>query len=512
MSSESLTSLSEWGVLAELRRGMEGVRISDFFAEDGQRFERCHVALDGVVFDYSKQCVTADVLDGLVALAEARGLAEARTAMFCGDVMNSSEGRAALHTALRGLPNGRGPVKVRDEVQSDFRVFCDVVERLRGRADVHDVIVIGVGGSMVAPQMVCEALKGSSDGPRVHFLSNVDGQSVAQLKDGLCPAHTVVVVISKTFTTAETMANAALFKDWVEAGNQIAVTVDAQKALDFGIEKENILLIREWVGGRYSVWSSVGLPVALAIGVERFKEFLVGAHVVDGHFKDAPLKKNIPVLMAMIGIWNCNFLGYGAQAIVPYADQLRLFPSYIQQIDMESNGKGVTQEGEAVEYQTGPLIVGGVGTDAQHAFFQHLHQGTSITPVDFLVFARAVEGYEGHHMKLVSNALAQAQALMNGRVNEDEPHKHFEGNRPSSMLVFEELSAREMGMVMALYEHKIFVQGVIWGINSFDQWGVELGKILVGDIERSFETSEGLKDGDSSTVALMDVIRKTNLW
>jgi len=512
MSNKSLTSLPEWSALEQQRQEMEGVRISDLFAEDKQRFEKFHVTLDGMVFDYSKQRVSKETIGSLNALAEACDLPVRRTAMLCGDVVNGSEDRAALHTALRGLPNGRGPTFVRDEVQGDFRKLCDLVERLRGRADIHDVIVIGVGGSMVAPQMVCEALAAFSDGPRVHFLSNVDGASVAALKENLCPSHTAMVVISKTFTTAETMMNAGAFKGWMAVENQIAVTGGEAVALDFGILAENILPIREWTGGRFSVWSAVGLPIALAVGVDNFKEFLAGAHAADVHFKDAPMGENIPVLMAMIGIWNHNFCGYEAQAIAPYADGLRYFPSYIQQIDMESNGKSVTQDGTVVDYKTGPIVLGGVGTDAQHAFFQHLHQGTSVTPVDFLVFAKSVDGYEEHHMKLVANALAQAQALMDGRENADEPHKNFEGNRPSSVFVFDELTPRTLGMVMAFYEHKIFVQGVIWGINSFDQWGVELGKVLAGDIERSFETSKGLKGADSSTVGLIDVIKNHNMW
>ena len=508
MSNKAPVSLPEWAVLAQQRQEMDEVQISDFFAEDAARFDRFHATLNGLVFDYSKQRVNREVMGGLVALARACGVEERREAMFSGDVVNGSEGRAALHTALRGDV----PAVVRDEVQADFRRFCDLVEALRARSDLHDVIVIGVGGSMVGPQMVCEAFAPSADGPRVHFLSNVDGRSVEVLKENLCPTHTAVVVISKTFTTAETMANAALFKEWVAVENQIAVTENAELAEVFGVLPENILPIREWTGGRYSVWSAVGLPVALAVGVEAFKEFLAGAGEVDEHFRAAPLGENIPVLMALLGVWNHNFWDYPAHGIAPYADQLRLFPSYVQQLDMESNGKSVGDDGERVSCKTGPLVVGGVGTDAQHAFFQHLHQGTSITPVDFLVFARAANGYEGHHMKLVSNALAQAQALMNGRENDAEPHKHFDGNRPSSMLVFEDLSVREMGMVMALYEHKVFVQGVIWGINSFDQWGVELGKVLVGDIEASFASSDPLKGADSSTSSLMKIIKTVNLW
>ncbi|MGB0719762.1 MAG: glucose-6-phosphate isomerase [Bdellovibrionales bacterium] len=494
---------------------MADVHIRDLFAADPKRFDSMHCVLDGVLFDYSKHRVTDETLDLLVALARDCDIESARDALFSGEAINTSETRAVLHPALRG--SVRDNVCVNDENVSRF--VAEILQRIkkisndiRNNSDITDVISIGIGGSDLGPRMVCEALRDHANGPQVHFLSNIDGHRLARMMRALNPEHTVFIIASKTFTTLETMTNAATLFAWMQrrlsddgaSAHFYAVTENEQAALDFGVPKAHILPLRSWIGGRYSVWSAIGLPIAISCGFKAFEQFLAGAHSADQHFKTAPLRRNIPVLMALLGVWYHNFGDYPAHAVMAYAHDLGHFPAYVQQLDMESNGKSVGRNGDPITEPSGPIVFGGTGTNAQHAFFQHLHQGSQITPVDFIAVKAPAHGLAGHHTQLLANALAQSQALMDGRPAPEAPHRHFAGNRPSSTFILERLDPYHLGLLMALYEHKIFVQGVIWGINSFDQWGVELGKALAGPIADALsDDAASLDSFDSSTCGLI---------
>lgn len=496
-------------------------RIADYFESNSERFQNFSVSLESVIFDYSKHHVNGETISLLMDLARSVDLEGKRDAMFSGAVANKTEGRAALHAALRGSVaqdlaiNGENIAGFVEDTKAQMQ---RISQAIRSNTIITDVVNIGIGGSDIGPRIACEALQPFCDGPRTHFLANIDGQSVSTLLDKLKPESTVFIVSSKTFTTQETLMNANAAKAWLLAGcgeeavaeHFYAVTSHAENAAAFGVAANHILPMRDWVGGRFSVWGAIGLPLAIAIGFDRFEAFLNGARDADTHFKEAPLDKNIPVLMAMLGIWYRNFWDYRAHCIVPYAKVMSGFSRYITQICMESNGKSAGVDGGFVTHKTAPISFGEPGTNAQHAFFQAFHQGDEITPVDFIAILNPEHDRDDHHRTLLSNALAQAQALMLGEAHDDPAH-HFPGNRPSAMLMLDRLDPYHLGMLMAIYEHKVFVQGVIWGINSFDQMGVELGKRLAKDIEASFANGAVLESADASTQNLMAHILKKRL-
>lgn len=488
--SNKIAQSPEWRALKKHCTSLGKMHMRDLFRKDAKRFDRFHVNVDGFLFDYSKHRITPETIKLLVKLAKTSGLGKARSDLFSGKPVNKSENRAVLHTALRAPKNNDPQVEryVR-EAKSQIKKLSDAIRKDK---NITDVINIGIGGSDLGPRMVCQALETIADGPRIHFLANLDGAEISQFLRKLKPENSFVIITSKTFTTLETMANAEIVWKWGRKDNFVAVTANLEAAKNFGIPKDNILPMKEWIGGRYSLWSVAGTSIAITAGFQAFEDLLKGAYAADKHFQETPLEKNIPVLMALLGIWYRNFWKFPAQAVLPYAHALKYFHAYIQQLDMESNGK-------AASVPTGPVVFGGTGTKVQHAFFQHLHQGSDITPADFIIAAKPNHKIKTHHQKLVANALAQAQALMQGAENKTEPHRHFEGNRPSSVLMLDAINPYMLGMLIAFYEHKIFVQGVIWGINSFDQWGVELGKVLANDIIQSFETGRMPGNADSST-------------
>ena len=497
------------------------------FASDPGRFARFSAEAEGVLMDWSKCAVDDEAMRLLVALAEAAGVAAKRDAMFSGARINSTEGRAVLHTALRGDP--RRPLMLDGEnVMEDIRdsginsgAFSQAVREGSSRGvgaggqRFTDVINIGIGGSDLGPAMATLALAPYHDGPRLHFVSNVDGAHIADTLKGLNTATTLFLIASKTFTTVETMTNAATARAWIvgalgEAAvgaHFAAISTALDKVAAFGIPLDRIFGFWDWVGGRYSIWSSIGLPLMIAIGSQRFVQFLRGAHAIDEHFRSAPFERNLPLLMAMIGVWHRNICGYAARAVIPYDQRLSRFAAYLQQLDMESNGKSVTLAGAPVGVKTGPLVWGEPGTNGQHAFFQLLHQGTDVIPVEFLVAARAHEpaAMAAHHTLLLANCLAQSEALMRGRTLAEAkagllaagrseadaarlaPHRVFPGNRPSITIAYRLLDPATLGKLIALYEHRVFVEAAIWDINAFDQWGVELGKELATGLQAVVE-------------------------
>ncbi|MHA1549277.1 MAG: glucose-6-phosphate isomerase, partial [Alphaproteobacteria bacterium] len=491
--------------------------------------------------DYSKNLIDDGVHKQLLDLAAAAGVGARRDAMFAGEAINETEGRSVLHVALRAgasdiyHADGGNVVPQVHGVLVRMGAFAEAVRSgaIAGRGGAFtDVINIGIGGSDLGPAMVVRALRPFHDGPRVHFVSNVDSAHIRDTLAGLDPARTLILVASKTFTTIETMTNAASARRWlVEAlGEQAvgqhfaAISTATEKVAAFGIDEDRAFAFWDWVGGRYSVWSAIGLPVMLAIGRDDFATFLKGARTMDAHFRDVPASDNLPVLLALLGIWNRNVLGYPVHAILPYDQRLERFPAYLQQLDMESNGKAVRLDGEPVARASGPIVFGEPGTNGQHAFYQLLHQGTDPVPCDFLIAALPDADHGEHHDLLVANCLAQGEALMVGKTLAEAraelaaaglgeadiarlaPHKVFPGNRPSTTIVYRQLDPFTLGSLIALYEHKVFVQGVIWGINSFDQWGVELGKVLAQALLPLVQGDAGAGDHDSSTLALVDVV------
>ncbi len=491
--------------LQEHSDATQNIHLCDLFAADPARFENFHQILDGVLFDYSKHQITADTLNLLYDLARACDVEAKRDQMFAGAKLNSTENRACLHTALRSPVdpaleiNGENVADFISDLHTQMRSISD---EIRADKNITDVVNIGVGGSDLGPRTVCEILRSQGDGPNIHFLSNVDGHSLEQMLAALKPENTVFLITSKTFTTLETMTNAAYAKNWAgSTQNFVGITAAPEQAAAFGISSGRILPMRDWIGGRFSLWSSVGLPIAVMIGYARFEQLLAGAAAADTHFKTAPLEQNIPALMGMIDIWNRNFKNYNAHCILAYGDCMRFVPDYVQQIVMESNGK-------AAPYKTAPVVFGQTGTDAQHAFMQAFHQGSDVVPCDFIVSAKQDHSSQIHHIQLVANALAQAEALMMGSENTAEPHKHFDGNRPSTMLILDDLTPYRVGLLMALYEHRVFVQGALWGINSFDQWGVDLGKSLAKDIIAELSDQGDGHTFDSSTAALTAYLKK----
>ena len=541
------TSVSQAVAKLEAHRDQSlSASISREFADDSSRFARFHVILDDLLFDYSKQRIDAATIPLLVSLAEAAQIEAKRDAMFRGDIVNPTEKRAALHTALRDLTeqpvfvDGQNVAPEIAAVRAKMLAFAaDVREgRLRGALGqpMTDVINIGIGGSDLGPAMATRALSPYAPSHlRSHFVSNVDGADISDTLRGLDPARTLFIISSKTFTTQETMTNARAARDWIVASlgqaavsdHFAAVSTKLDKVAEFGIDPTRVFGFWDWVGGRYSIWSSIGLPLAIAIGPENFEDFLRGGSDIDHHFREAPVDKNIPMLMGLISVWNRNVLGHASQAVIPYDQRMGRFPAYLQQLQMESNGKSVRLDGSPVDLATGPIVWGEPGTNGQHAFFQLLHQGTEVSPIDFLVAAKPTNADAHHHDLLVANCFAQGEALMRGRSRAEAeaitaaqgasaseaarlaPHKTFSGSRPSSTFVYSQLTPRTLGRLIALYEHKVFVEAKVWDINPFDQWGVELGKELasrLAPIVADADANLGLLD--HSTAGLIAHMRK----
>jgi glucose-6-phosphate isomerase len=523
--------------------------MRDLFAQDAGRFDRYTLRFEDLLLDYSKNRVTDQTMRLLIDLARQAGVGANRDKMFAGEKINFTEGRAVLHTALRNRANrpvlvdGRDVMPEVNAVLAQMKSFCERVRSgvWKGHTGqpITDIVNIGIGGSDLGPVMVTEALKPFAKRDlKVHFVSNIDGTHLAEALRLCRPETTLFLVASKTFTTQETITNARTARAWLlgalkdpaaVAKHFAALSTNAKEVSAFGIDTANMFPFWDWVGGRYSLWSAIGLSIALAIGFDRFEELLAGAHDMDEHFRSAPLEKNLPVVLAMLGVWYNNFFGAQSQAILPYDQYLHRFAAYFQQGDMESNGKFVRRDGQRVDYSTGPIIWGEPGTNGQHAFYQLIHQGTKLIPCDFLAPLRTHnpvgEPAGEHHRILLANCLAQSEALMRGKSPAEVraelakeglqgdalerlvPHKVFEGNRPSNTILFDQLTPRTLGRLIALYEHKIFVQGVVWEVNSFDQWGVELGKQLAKAILPEL-TGAGPLAHDASTNGLIGLVRR----
>ncbi len=538
MSKPRLTTLPAWSALQAHFQNVSKLHLRDLFDEDKRRFDRFSLQFNDLLVDYSKNRITDKTLKYLTALATECHLDEAIQKMFSGCQTNTTEHRAVLHVALRNRTNtpvmvgGKnvmlGINRVLEQMQHFTEAIHNGVRRGFTGDKFTDIVNIGIGGSDLGPHMVTTALKPYwKEGINAHFVSNVDGSDMVETLNKLNPGTTLFIIASKTFTTRETMTNAHTARRWFldHFGNNtdvikhhfVAVSTNTAAVRDFGIDTGNMFEFWDWVGGRYSLWSAIGLPIALTIGMENFKQLLKGAHEMDLHFRNTPFEKNLPVLMAMIGIWYRNFFAATSHVILPYDHTLRLLPAYLQQADMESNGKRVTIDGESLDYDSGPIIWGQPGTNGQHAFYQLIHQGTQMIPADFMIPLESHNPIGEHHTILLANCLAQTEALMKGKtaaeVARDTPdslvaHKVFPGNKPSNTILINKLTPRSLGSLVALYEHKIFVQGVIWDINSFDQWGVELGKQLAGVIEKELESDTPVGEHDSSTAGLIDYCRK----
>jgi len=543
-----LTDRPTWKALDKHARDLRDLRILDLFAGDPERSTSFSIEACGLLFDYSKNPLTAETRQLLVAAAEDASVPAQVAAMFEGRKINVTEKRAVLHTALRNRSDRPVLVDGKD-VMPDIRAVLSrmqaMAERVRGGIArgvtgeaFTDIVNIGIGGSDLGPLMVTTALRPyTSPALRAHFVSNVDGAHLAATLEGLNPATTLVLVSSKTFTTQETLANARSAREWLltklaTAGSDqdivehhfAAVSTNLEATSAFGIIPERVFGFWDWVGGRYSLWSAIGLPIALAIGYDNFEELLTGGFEMDEHFRTTPLAANMPVMAALVGLWHGDFLGHATHAVLPYAQDLLYLPAFLQQLDMESNGKRVDRAGAPVDYATGPVIWGAPGTNGQHAFFQHLHQGTQATPADFIMPANSLDAFPRHHDMLLANCIAQGEALLKGKTAEEVraeltakgmggedlerliPHKVFPGNRPSNTIVLKKLDPRSLGALIALYEHKVFVQGAIWSINSFDQWGVELGKQLAGGVLEDLKAGKAGDGHDPSTARLIEYV------
>ncbi len=542
----TLTHHPVWQKLCQHQQTIVSTHMRDFFAADKNRFDKFSLKLDDILFDYSKHRINDETLPLLMQLAREANVEGWRNRMFAGEKINITENRAVLHTALRNRSNtpvmvdGKDVMPEVNAVLAQMRAFSDKVRSgdwlgYTGKR-ITDVVNIGIGGSDLGPVMVCDALKPyASPELQVHFVSNIDGAHLMRALEKCKPETTLFIVASKTFTTQETMTNALSARTWfLAAANDdahvakhfVALSTNANAVQDFGIDTKNMFAFWDWVGGRYSLWSAIGLSIALYVGMDNFEKLLAGAHEMDNHFKTAPLEQNMPVIMALIGIWYNNFFHVDTNAILPYDQGMARFPAYLQQADMESNGKFICRDGSRVQYKTGPVIWGEAGTNGQHAFYQLIHQGTQIVPCDFLMpvhshYAIGKHGY-AHHKILLANFLAQTQALMLGKTKEQAreelekqgltgealekllPHKVFEGNRPSTSIMFDKVTPNTLGKLIALYEHKIFVQGVIWDINSYDQWGVEYGKQIAQEILPLLTSEEVINSFDSSTNGLIN--------
>ncbi|MGV7209091.1 glucose-6-phosphate isomerase [Oxalobacteraceae bacterium A2-2] len=540
MRQPALTSTASFLALASHADHARHWQLRQLFAADPQRFDKLSVEAAGLFLDYSKNRLDAGTIALLLDLARERGVEQRRDAMFAGERINLTEHRAVLHTALR-LPRGKALHVDGQDVTGDVHAVLDRIkdftDRVRNGAwlghsgkPITDIVNIGIGGSDLGPKMAVLALRSYAH-PRLkmHFVSNVDGHDMDAVLGQVNPETTLFIVASKTFTTAETMLNAGTARAWflqhaaeeALARHFVAVSTNTEAVSRFGIDTANMFPFWDWVGGRYSVWSAIGLPVALAVGFGYFSDFLAGAHALDEHFRSAPLEQNMPVLLALVGFWNRQFLGAGSLSIAPYHQDLNRFPAYLQQLEMESNGKRVTTGGAEVDTPTCPVVWGECGTNAQHAYFQLLHQGTDVTPIDFIAALRPTHDLAGHHDALLANCFAQSEAFMTGKTADEVradlqaqklseaeivalvPHKTFPGNRPSNTILMDQLTPSALGALIALYEHKTFVQGVLWDVNSFDQWGVELGKVLAKTIQSELAGEAEPARHDSSTNGLI---------
>ncbi len=534
-----LTALREYKALRKHAKDIRGVHLRHLFAEDAKRGSRLRAEGAGLYLDYSKNRVTPEILRGLFALARARALRPAIEDMFKGKAINVTENRAVLHVALRNRSNK--PIRVNGEdvmpaVNKVLRKMARFSNEVRSGAwrgytgkRIRNIVNIGIGGSDLGPAMAYEALKAYSDRKlTVRFVSNVDATHFAEQTRGLDPAETLFIVASKTFTTQETMTNAATARAWVlrrlrdpqaVARHFVAVSTNAAEVAKFGIDTRNMFEFWDWVGGRYSLCSAIGLPLMVAIGPDHFSAMLDGAHAMDRHFREAPLERNLPAIMGLLGVWYNNFLGAASHAVLPYDQYLHRFAAHLQQLDMESNGKSVDKDGKPVGWQTGPIIWGEPGTNGQHAFYQLIHQGTKLVPADFIGLCHSLNPLGDHHDKLMANFFAQTEALAFGKTHGEVraegtpkalvPFKVFEGNRPTNTILAERLTPSILGALVALYEHKVFVQGVVWNVYSFDQWGVQLGKVLADRVLRDLAPTQAAPlRHDSSTNSLIRRYRK----
>lgn len=536
------TKTDAWEKLSQHYSESKTQNLRGLFASDSGRAKEFSLKWNDFLLDFSKNRITSKTMDLLLQLADEVQLKDAIGKYFGGDLINETEGRAVLHTTLRAdrdeviLVDGENVVPEVYDVKEKMKIFSDAVingekKGYTGKA-FTDIVNIGIGGSDLGPAMITEALKFYKNHLNVHFVSNVDGDHVHEVLRGLDPETTMFVIVSKTFTTQETLSNATTIKKWfLHHGTQndiakhfAAVSTNTEKIAEFGISEDNVFPMWDWVGGRFSLWSAVGLSVALAVGFENFDAMLKGANQMDTHFKKADFPENLPVVMALISVWYNNFHGAETEAIIPYTQYLSRFSAYLQQGIMESNGKSIDRNGQAVSYETGTIIWGEPGTNSQHAFFQLIHQGTKLIPTDFIGFKNSLHGDVDHHNKLMANFFAQTEALMNGKTKAEvlkelkdkdhsdqeienlTPYKVFSGNNPTNTLLIDTLTPNSLGALIALYEHKIFVQGVIWNIFSYDQWGVELGKQLAGTILQDIEGST-IADHDSSTLRLLQYFK-----
>ncbi|MCC8425104.1 glucose-6-phosphate isomerase [Mucilaginibacter sp. UR6-11] len=535
------TTTQSYKYLADHYIDVVSQSLKGLFDADSERFAKFSVQFEEILLDYSKNRITDQTIALLLQLAKECRLNDAINAMFSGEVINVTEGRPVLHVALRNRSNtpiyvdGKDVMPDVNSVLQHMKEFSEAIisgswKGYTGKA-ITDVVNIGIGGSDLGPVMVTEALKSYKNHLNLHFVSNVDGTHIVETLKGLNPETTLFLIASKTFTTQETMANAHSARDWfIESGGKdddvakhfAALSTNADGVGKFGIDTKNMFEFWDWVGGRYSLWSAIGLSIALSVGFENFTELLAGAHAMDNHFKTAAPEQNIPTILALVGIWYNNFFDAETNAILPYDQYMHRFAAYFQQGDMESNGKHVDRNGKPVEYQTGPIIWGEPGTNGQHAFYQLIHQGTKLIPCDFIAPAQSHNPLGEHHTMLLSNFFAQTEALMNGKsydevvaelktagksaaeIEELAPFKEFEGNRPTNSILVKKITPRSLGSLIAMYEHKIFVQGIIWNIYSFDQWGVELGKQLAGKILPELRTNDEISSHDSSTNGLIN--------
>ena len=539
------TETSAWRNLEMLFMTMQATPMQELFADDPNRFENFSAKFEDILVDYSKNIINEETFKALIELAHEVELPLAIQSMFRGDKINETEGRSVLHVALRNRSNM--PVRVDGEdvmpqvnkVLDQMKQFSDSVRSGSWKGysakAITDIVNIGIGGSDLGPYMVTEALRPYWTTITPHFISNVDGTHLAETVKRLNPETTLFIIASKTFTTQETMTNAESARRWFlektdnkgdVAKHFVAVSTNTKEVTNFGISPENMFVFWDWVGGRYSLWSSIGLSISATIGYNNFIQLLEGAHAVDNHFKSEKLEKNIPVILALIGIWYNNFFGAASEAILPYDQYLHRFAAYFQQGNMESNGKSVDRDGKPLSYQSGPIIWGEPGTNGQHAFYQLIHQGTKLIPCDFIAPAISHNALSDHHEKLLSNFFAQTEALMNGKsaseveadlkkagMSDEEidfhlPFRVFEGNRPSNTILFKQLTPRTLGSLIAIYEHKIFVQGIIWNVFSFDQWGVELGKVLAKKILPELSAKDEITSHDASTNGLINYFKR----
>jgi glucose-6-phosphate isomerase len=544
LSRTNPTTLSAWKELQQQHAELKKVSLAEYFTANPNRFAQFSLREDGLLFDYSKNHLTEKTLANFKQLFKEAGLSEAIQAQFGGEAINETEGRAVLHTALRNrsgkpvLVNGKDVMPEINAVLVQMRDFSEKVRTGSWKGfsgkPIKNIVNIGIGGSDLGPKMVAEALKPyQHPNLKLFFVSNVDGADMHETLKQVEADETLFIIASKTFTTQETMTNAHTARHWFlqqatdsdVAKHFVAVSTNAKAVSDFGIDTDNMFGFWDWVGGRYSVWSAIGLPIVLGIGYKNFEEFLSGAHWADTHFETQPFEKNIPMLMAAIGIWYRNFWGASSYAVLPYDQYLHRFAAYLQQADMESNGKSVARNGQPVSWLTGPIVWGEPGTNGQHAFYQLIHQGTKLIPCDFIAPAKSQNPIGDHHAKLMANFFAQTEALMKGKTEAEvraelaaagkseaeisklAPHKTFQGNRPTNSILVKEIDPRTLGSLIAMYEHKIFVQGIIWNVYSFDQWGVELGKVLAGKILPELSGDTKVDSHDASTNGLINAFK-----